>query len=309
MVIDMEYPRFKIAIDSKKWQLSQQEIYEESLLLFVTSTCNLKCENCFSQYMHKDQNMSMEQIKRIVEVNSRFNKIDLMGGEPLMHPNINEIINTLHNMGKKVSLYTNGLLLNRLQSSTMPLRACISFYEVESNELNRKPISKIKVLIDNFMGEAGNKLKLILLIDKYNYERVLPIINYIDTTFSSIDTLTIGLMRYENDYWNDGYDGVLSFSEYAKTISFLLKEYCGRLNLDIFTKGVLDFSESTNGKNRTNRFKCVFPDNSYSECLFKACELKKPFLSASLLIPLAKNVCCITGRNTCLADKIRLKRI
>lgn len=307
----MVYPKFKISVDAMKWQLCQQDIYEESLLLFVTSDCNLRCENCFSQYMYKNQFMSMEQIKKIIDANKRFDKIDLMGGEPLVHPDINEIIKMLHSMGKKVSLYTNGLMLNYIKSDAMPLRACISFYDIESNLPSRKPITRIKSMIDNFLNSAYNKIKLILLLDKNNYTNAVSILNYIDENFPMIETLTIGLMRYENDYWNDTCGGVLSFNYYAQTINKLLNEYMGRLNLDIFTKGVLYCTGGATKfyPNRVNRFKCVFPDYSYSDCLFKACEVTKPKLDDSLIVPLPKDKCCITGGTTCLADKIRFKRV
>ena len=41
-----------------------------------------------------------------------FDGVYLTGGEPFMHPDIKEIINYFFNSGKKISIATNGLLLN-----------------------------------------------------------------------------------------------------------------------------------------------------------------------------------------------------
>ena len=59
-------------------------------------------------------------------------------------------------------------------------------------------------------------------------------------------------MRYENDYWNDNRPNVLPFEEYAKTVQSIIDNYDGRLDLDIFMKGVLDFEGDPNGKQRTD---------------------------------------------------------
>lgn len=302
-------PEYKIKVDESKWKIKWQKKYEKSLLLFITGKCNLNCENCFSISSRDSQEMTLEQIRKILDANTEFNKIDLMGGEPLLHKQISEIIKEIKLRNKQPSIYTNGIKLDKIKSDDMPIRACVSFHEIEAKNPSRKPLKPIMNNLEKFVNK-GNKLKLVFLMDKYNIERALEIVNYVDNNMPFVSKLTIGLMRYENDYWNDNYEGVLPFEEYAKKVQEILDIYDGRLSLDIFLKGVLSFeNDPGNLPNRVNRFKCVFQDLTYSDCLYTACDLKHPKLEDTYKVPDSFCKCKHTGKEKCLADKVRLTRL
>lgn len=84
----------------------------------VCSICNLKCTHCFRQYMKIDDDpfMDMELYKKIIDECAREKLFTLkfsMRGEPLMHPEINEMIDYAKNKGiKEVWINTNGKTLN-----------------------------------------------------------------------------------------------------------------------------------------------------------------------------------------------------
>ena len=301
---------FPIQPDPKKWKIHWQDSFDTSLLLFITGRCNLNCANCFSVTSRSNQEMTIGQIMDIVKANPTFQKVDLMGGEPLLHPQLSRILRELKSLGKQVSIYTNGILLSALSDEDMPIRACISFHEIASDNPSRKPLMPILNKLEAF-AKRGNPLKLVLLLDQWNAGRAMDIVNFVDQNMPYVRKLTLGLMRYENDYWNDEYYGVLPFADYARTIAKILDTYDGRLSLDIFLKGVLEFDGDPGGlPNRTNRFKCVFPDNSYSSCLFTACDkTRSDHLPDSLELPPSHRYCMHTGKKCCLADKVRLSRI
>lgn len=189
----------------------------------------------------------------------------------------------------------------------MPLRACISFHEIKSLDKSRKPLFNVQDEIIKYL-DKGNPVKLVLLLDKYNASYALEIVNYVDKTFPQLTKLTIGLMRYENDYWNDSNPGVLSFEAYATTVQNIVDNYRGRLDLDIFLKGVLDFEGDPGVKeNRVNRFKCVFQNLTFSDCLYNACDPIHEPLAENYKLPSSCDICKHTGKQFCLADKVRLK--
>ena len=302
-------PNFYINASPHRWKAFCQDKYEKSLLLFITGKCNLNCTNCFSITSRGNQEMTVEQAVNIVKANPSFTKIDLMGGEPLLHPQLTEMITELNRLNRQVSLYTNGICLDRLDNRVMPIRACVSFHEIDSEDLSRKPLAPIADKLEHFVRQ-GNVLKLVFLMDRWNAKRALQIVDYVDQNLSFVKKLTIGLMRYENDYWNDCHCGVLSFHDYAQTVQHILDAYTGRLSIDIFLKGVLDFGIDPGFMpNRTNRFKCVFPDNTYSSCLFTACDTTHATLPQTLILPKERESCMHTCKNSCLADKIRLINI
>ncbi len=80
-----------------------------------TKRCNLKCHGCYSRNEAK-WDKSLAQIRADLEVmraNRRFDSVSITGGDPLMHPDILEIVRIVrHDFGYKPVLNTNGLLLN-----------------------------------------------------------------------------------------------------------------------------------------------------------------------------------------------------
>lgn len=302
-----EQPQFDILIDNKRWRIEWQEHYEKSLLLFITGKCNLKCENCFSISTRNITELSIKDISRILDSNPDYVKVDLMGGEPFLHSDIAGVIETVRQKDRKITIYTNGTLLNTYPKKLMPVRVCISFHDIVSDDPSRKPLANI---IDDLNTFAiwGNQIKLVLLLDKWNYKNVLEEINYVEKYCGFLNTLTIGLMRFENDYWNDNYPGVLSFKDYAICIQNVIDNYNGRLNLNIFQKGVLSFGGDPEYiEQRTNRFKCIFQDLTYSDCLYNACDFIRSTLGDKYKLPKERSYCKHTGKKVCLADKVRLK--
>jgi len=75
----------------------------------VTRKCNKGCDYCYLSLTGED--LSLERIKEIVE-SSNPKTVTLTGGEPLMHPNIKELLGFLSKRGNHIHLLSNGILLN-----------------------------------------------------------------------------------------------------------------------------------------------------------------------------------------------------
>jgi MoaA/NifB/PqqE/SkfB family radical SAM enzyme len=78
----------------------------------VTDICNLRCEGCYRQYMtgHK----SLEQLKEEVQFFKQWRNPDnfsIAGGEPLLHPQIIELVAYMAEQGIKPVILTNGQAL------------------------------------------------------------------------------------------------------------------------------------------------------------------------------------------------------
>lgn len=88
---------------------------------YITINCNLNCVACstFSPLVKgKNTFVDLEYIKQdfskmyqITENGNRIWRLSLMGGEPLMHPEIEEIIKYFGDLGIKMRLVTNGILI------------------------------------------------------------------------------------------------------------------------------------------------------------------------------------------------------
>ena len=83
------------------------------LMLEVTHTCNLACEGCGRIREYKEtmkEMLSTEECLQAIE-KCPAPVVTVTGGEPLMHPEIDRIINGIINRKRHVYLCTNGLLL------------------------------------------------------------------------------------------------------------------------------------------------------------------------------------------------------
>ncbi len=75
----------------------------------VTRKCNKGCDYCYLNLTGED--LSFERIKEIVKA-SDPETVTLTGGEPLIHPNIEELLSFLSQRGNHIHLLSNGILLN-----------------------------------------------------------------------------------------------------------------------------------------------------------------------------------------------------
>ena len=79
-----------------------------------TKRCNLYCEGCYSRNDPKSDK-TLEQIRADLEVfrrNRRIDSVSIAGGDPLVHPDIVEIVRMVrHDFGYKPMINTNALAL------------------------------------------------------------------------------------------------------------------------------------------------------------------------------------------------------
>ncbi len=82
--------------------------------LYVTDRCNLDCAYC-TEYDNSRPHPSLDDLKKWVRKIRELGtmRIALVGGEPLVHPNIVELVRYCRELGFATSLTTNGFLLTR----------------------------------------------------------------------------------------------------------------------------------------------------------------------------------------------------
>ena len=85
----------------------------------LTSRCNLSCKYCFANELvgNGTADITMENFIKALDFSLPDGEIGLIGGEPLLHKNINEILSILNNTPEimRVTLYTNGVYLNKIK--------------------------------------------------------------------------------------------------------------------------------------------------------------------------------------------------
>jgi organic radical activating enzyme len=80
-----------------------------------TAQCNLSCDGCYRDNV-RDSHKSIDQIKTELEIFKNLRKCDsisIAGGDPLMHPDLVEIVRLIAADGLKPVVNTNGLALTK----------------------------------------------------------------------------------------------------------------------------------------------------------------------------------------------------
>lgn len=80
----------------------------------ITTKCNYKCKFCYIQNLN-DETLEISTANKIFEKlkSLHIEKINFVGGEPLLNPQIFNIMKIAKKMGFTVSITTNGSLLNK----------------------------------------------------------------------------------------------------------------------------------------------------------------------------------------------------
>ncbi len=139
-----------------------------------TSACNLACDGCYRENT-RDSHKSLEQVKHELDVfQSKRNSdcISIAGGDPLLHPQILDIVADIKKRGLKPILNTNGAALNP------------KFLK----ELKRAGVFGFTFHIDSKQGRGGewkgkNEIELNQL--RYHYARMLADEGGIACSFNS----------------------------------------------------------------------------------------------------------------------------
>ena len=123
-----------------------------SVSIFVTTKCTLRCKLCsagvplYKNPKHVDINQIRTDIEKIFKIYDRVAQVDILGGEPMMHPDIALVVDALYPYIQQfdgLRIVTNGTIL----ASDALLRAI-------------KKFPHVSFLIDNYGAISKNASKL-----------------------------------------------------------------------------------------------------------------------------------------------------
>ena len=89
-----------------------------TLILFVNSRCNARCETCFYwQELNQPGDMTFAQIERLSQTMPPVTDLWLSGGEPTLRRDLNEIVNLFvrQNGVRRVIIPTNALVKSHVR--------------------------------------------------------------------------------------------------------------------------------------------------------------------------------------------------
>ena len=180
----------------------------------ITDSCNLSCYYCKSGQDREVNQLSSEQLKIIVDALDKlaFRKLKFTGGEPLLNPDIAQIVAYANNKEniKDVGLTTNGVLLDRYLDELVGAglkRINISldsldndkFFEItKSNNLEKLLANIVSASVRGLIVKVN-----VVLMKGVNDSEINDFLEFgrtHDVQFRFIELMPIGQNR---DYFND----------------------------------------------------------------------------------------------------------
>lgn len=185
------------------------------LYINITNSCNVNCPFC-CMYSGTDKNnyMSFDTFKKIIDNTDKEFELQLEGGEPLLHKNIFLFIEYAISTKKcnKIIILTNGILLNNYVDRFIEIaqwykipfevKVSVNYYLIDKNKDHLKFLSNLSFAI-RYLPYFNLKL---------NVRKRKEIDEWIDEKISSLGLKDIG-----NSYYMQSY-GKLIDSEYDKPI-------------------------------------------------------------------------------------------
>ena len=116
--------------------------------IILTSRCNLSCEYCFAHELTESDSgdIRMQDFLDILDFAGADGEIGLIGGEPLLHRQINDFISVLNSRYDvcRVLLFTNGIFLDNLDLRLLYPKASVLVNVNSSDEIGAVQFSKMK---------------------------------------------------------------------------------------------------------------------------------------------------------------------
>lgn len=208
----------------------------QDLRISVTDRCNFRCTYCMPaeifgpeyQYLQKNQVLSFDEIEKlsIIFADLGVKKIRLTGGEPLLRPNISELIKRLVQINgiTDIGLTTNGILLPKKAQDLYNAglrRLNISLDALDDEifkRINGRSVSSNVVLMGIEAAlDKGFDIKINMVVQKgVNEQEIIPMAKYFrdrGITLRFIEFMDVG----NTNGWN--VEKVVSKKEIFKLLS------------------------------------------------------------------------------------------
>jgi organic radical activating enzyme len=209
-----------------------------TLQIFVTNKCNLNCNGCFARNVikGKDKNISIKEYKEVVLnfINKGGKQITLLGGEPLLHPYLKDLLNINREYELKTTIYTNGTFINNYCVQDFKgIKIRVSIYSAK-NAKYKSVFSIPCTRIDfdgNFMVSRETELEDLMKASSH-------LENFHNCKVFFISSLR-ELDNSRQEFFDDT-DLTMPILKYKELVHEFLDKYNGNMEINISKRGVFE---------------------------------------------------------------------
>ena len=169
------------------------ELLELKNLFFqlCAKACNLKCKYCYIErnpYKNEEDFIALDKIKQALMCikGKKLNSIYLTGGEPLMHPDFNQILRMCLKVAN-TTVMSNGIMINDKKARFLRKIDDESQFET----IYRISLDSIdEIENDNLRGRGSFRKAVVAIMSllKYEFNPIISVVNYKNRTREEIFT-------------------------------------------------------------------------------------------------------------------------
>lgn len=267
-----------------------------TLQVFITNRCNLECKGCFARFAMEENNSDIT-LKEYEDALLNFLykggvQVNLLGGEPLLHPNLREILDMNRNHGIKTTVYTNGQFLNDYAKKDFEkIKLRVSLYCKSENVKSIEALPKTDFPIETcYMVSKNSSLK-----------ELLACADSIEKGYNCNVFFISSIRELDNprkEFFDDT-SMTMNLLKYKELVHGFLQAYNGNMEIHISKRGVFE-STKTLAEN-----KCCFANYFIGRKIIQ-CPYDVVNLRFQKDYQFGRRNC--QQNNTCLMSKIILKR-
>ena len=229
---------------------------------FITDRCNLKCSHCYGLF-HKNscEDLSESETDILLKeiVSSGIRRVTLLGGEPLLNPHIDKIIETLYKNNISILILTNGTfieqhknIINKIDEFGLSLDGC----EATHNKIRGKDNFKEVINSIDFIKKYGKKIVITYTLLKSNTNDIDYILNLVKEkniyiTFNIAhgrinEYKNISVQKADNDNYKETLKKIIEYKKKNYPVFRTLSTLKNMLDWPDYS---IDFSDNPPNKN------------------------------------------------------------
>lgn len=254
----------------------------------------MNCEGCFARNVMRQSSEHMSLLEYHSAVSDFLDKegvqINILGGEPLLHPNLREMLQVNQRKQIKTTIYTNGSLLDKFQEQDFyGAKLRVSIYGLKGNK-GMYNIPRTSIPFDaNFMVSRETSL-----------DEMLECANHAEKEHKCKVFFIYSMRELDNprrEFFQDT-EKTMPVIQYKELVHNFLTDYNGKMNIHISKRGV--FESTTTLPDTKCRFANYFIGGRIIQCPYDVVNLKfQPDYKFN------QRTC--QQNNTCLMSKLILK--
>lgn len=278
---------------------------KNTLQLFITDRCNLRCKGCFyRERLGAEDMLYGDYVDYIWKYKEEVSKIILLGGEPTLHPNFFNMLDFNQSLSFKTTVYTNGSHLKGIANifkDNPSIRDNTTIrVGVHGFECSDKPLIKVQKISDELKPYLP--IHFVYMLANYNVGELDAAVEYAKKHYNvtGVYLSSIRELDVTGDYWLDTPD-TIPIPEYANIVQNFVNNYDFDVPLHISTRGLI-ITENNDFKSIN---KCRFGNVMRNgDLITSPFDISQQILSEELSFGTQE----CKRHNKCVLQKIILKR-